>query len=156
MPTIPSNTKCASLGCNNPRSKLNGFCLQHGGIDQRVFNQKHNNTQQRKDFNAKYNTRQWLTLRQIQLSKNPICAGCHANGIVTAASVVDHLFPWSHISEQAFFINRFQSLCVTHHAEKTQLERHGIYRAFGNPCVDYSKVDYSRVLGVSDPNCRET
>ena len=148
MPTIPINTKCATLGCPHPRSKLNGYCLQHGGQDQRVFNQKYNNTQARKKFNAKYNTRQWQSLRQIQLSKNPICAGCNANGIITPATVVDHLFPWSQISEQAFFINRFQSLCVTHHAEKTQLEQKGIYRAYGHPCIDYKQGDYLRVMGV--------
>jgi hypothetical protein len=71
------------------------------------------------------------------------------------ANVVDHLFPWSHISEQAFYINKFQSLCATHHATKTQLERHGIYRAFGFPERDYGRADYARIMGVADPSDKE-
>ena len=152
MPTIPSNTKCASLGCNNIKSRLNGYCIQHGGRDAQTYNPKTN--KQREAFNAKYNTAQWVTLRQIQLSKYPLCVACHAEGRVTPATVVDHLFPWSHISEEAFYINRFQSLCATHHATKTQLERHGIYRAFGIPHIDYKQGDYGRIMGVNDPRVK--
>lgn len=148
MPTIPSNTTCTHLGCKNPKSKYNQYCIEHGGRDDKRFDQKYN--KDRKSFNDMYNTRQWLTLRQIQLSKNPICAGCQAEGIITPAKVVDHLFPWSQISKEAFFINRFQSLCQTHHSEKTQLEQKGIYRAFGTPHKDYTQGDYQRVMGIVD------
>jgi 5-methylcytosine-specific restriction protein A len=153
MPTAPHNSKCSQLGCHNPKSKLNGYCIEHGGKDARQY--KYNNTKERAAFGAKYNTAQWVKLRQIQLSKHPLCIACQAEGRIIAASVVDHLFPWSHISEQAFFINRFQSLCATHHATKTQLERHGIYRAFGMPHKDYARSDYARVMGVDDPKDAE-
>ena len=148
MPSIPTNTTCSHLGCKNTKSKYNQYCIEHGGRDDKRFDQKYN--KDRKSFNDMYNTRQWLTLRQIQLSKNPICAGCQAEGIITPAKVVDHLFPWSQISKEAFFINRFQSLCQTHHSEKTQLEQKGIYRAFGTPHKDYTQGDYQRVMGIID------
>ena len=150
MPSIPKTTICGELGCKNPRSKYNQYCIQHGGRDEQRYNQKYN--RERKAFNDMYNTRQWLTLRQIQLSKNPICIACHAEGIITPAKIVDHLFPWSQISEQAFFINRFQSLCSPHHSEKTQLEQKGIYRAFGTPHKDYTSADYARVMGMAESN----
>jgi len=95
-----------------------------------------------------YNTAQWLALRQIQLSKHPLCAGCEAQGIVTAAIVVDHVFPWKQISKEAFFINKFQSLCYAHHAEKTQLEQKGIYRRYGPPMVDLCRLDYMSLLST--------
>lgn len=95
-----------------------------------------------------YNTRQWLTLRQIQLSKNPLCKGCEAEGRVVPANTVDHVFPWAQISKEAFFINRFQCLCRDHHSEKTQLEQRGIFRLYGTPCVDYAIGDYRRIVGV--------
>ena len=149
MPIAPYNTKCQQLGCKNSRSALSVYCLSHGGKDKPLYNAKYN--AKRKETNNKYYTRQWEVLRQRQLSKHPLCAGCQAEGRIVAANVVDHLFPWTQISEQAFYINRFQSLCATHHATKTQLERHGIYRAFGTPQRDYGRSDYAHVMGVADP-----
>ena len=138
MPSVPSRTICSELGCKNPRSKYNSYCLDHGGRD--TYDQKHNRS--RADSNALYKTAQWLSLRQIQLSKHPLCAGCQADNIITSATVVDHIFPWRQISKEAFFINHFQSLCYAHHAEKTQLEQRGIYRRYGPPTVDLSRLDY--------------
>jgi 5-methylcytosine-specific restriction protein A len=94
-----------------------------------------------------YNTAQWIALRKIQLSKHPLCAGCEAEGIVTAAIVVDHVFPWKQISKESFFINKFQSLCYAHHAEKTQYEQRGIYKRYGTPTLDLQKSDYMMLLG---------
>ena len=156
MPTVPKYTKCSQLGCNNPRSKLLTSCIEHGGRDTHIYNPKTNQREDRKANGLMYKTRQWEALRQIQLSKHPLCAGCMAEGIVTAANTVDHLFPWTQISKQAFYINRFQSLCPTHHATKTQLEQHGIYRAFGTPTIDYARSDYARIMGVLDPSDSET
>ena len=148
MPSIPSYSKCASLGCKNTKSKLNAYCMEHGGKERQTTHL--NQTEERKDFNAMYQTRQWQVLRQIQLSKHPLCAGCEAEGIVTAASVIDHIFPWSRINKEAFFINKFQSLCPTHHANKTQLERVGVYRRYGKPHIDYKQSDYGYAVGLEN------
>jgi len=153
MPITPYNTKCQQLGCTNTKSSLNAYCLAHGGRDKQRYNPETN--KKRAETNKKYYTRQWAVLRQRQLSKYPLCAGCQAEGIITAANTVDHVFPWTQISEQAFYINRFQSLCPTHHATKTQLEQHGIYRAFGTPDKDYARSDYAHVMGVADPRDAE-
>lgn len=117
--------------------------MEHGGRDKQTYNPKYNQREDRKANGLMYKTKQWEVLRKIQLSKYPMCAGCLADGVVTAAKVVDHLFPWTQISKEAFFINRFQSLCPTHHAEKTQLEQHGIYRRYGAIRRDFSINDYA-------------
>ena len=145
MPSIPTRTICSELGCKNPRSKYNGYCLDHGGRD--TYDQKHN--RKRTESNGMYNTAQWLALRQIQLSKHPLCAGCESEGIVTPATVVDHIFPWRQINKEAFFINKFQSLCYAHHSEKTQLEQKGIYRRYGPPRADLSRLDYMTLVDPS-------
>lgn len=152
MPSTPRYDLCHELGCKNPSSKLNRFCLEHGGKDKHPYNPKYNKQADRAKSNARYNTKQWEVLRIRQLSRYPLCIGCQSEGRVVPATVVDHLFAWTHLSEQAFYINRFQSLCATHHATKTQLEHRGIYRAFGMPAHDYSLGDYARVVGVNDPS----
>ena len=145
MPTVPRQTTCTDLGCQNPKSLLNSKCLEHGGRDKpRPLTKPR--TKERDEFNSMYNTRQWLVQRQIQLSQYPLCAGCNAEGVVTPANVVDHVFPWSAIDRTAFFINYFQSLCPTHHAYKTQLEQKGIYRRYGPPIKDYGHTDYHRLF----------
>lgn len=144
MPTIPSNTKCSMLGCNNPRSKHNSYCLQHGGRD--TYNTKHNKqTNERKEQIALYQTAQWHTLRQIQLSKNPLCQACLIDGVVTQAQHIDHLFPWMQLNKEAFYINIFQSLCAEHHREKTHLEQRGIIRYYKQVIKDFKLTDYARV-----------
>lgn len=119
--------------------------MEHGGRD--TFDHKrYNNTDKRKEFNSKYQTAQWRKLRQIQLSKHPLCASCLTDGKIVQAEHIDHLFPWSAIGEEAFYHNVFQSLCQPCHSIKTTLEQRGIYRHFGFPNKDYALSDYNLVL----------
>lgn len=145
MPTIPKFTKCLHLGCKEERSKFNAYCMGHGGRD--TFDHKrYNSTEKRKAFNEKYQTSQWRKLRQIQLSKHPLCAACLSEGRIASAEHIDHLFPWSNIGEKAFYHNVFQSLCGSCHSIKTTLEQRGIYRHFGIPNRDYKLSDYAWVM----------
>lgn len=115
MPYLPSNTKCQMLGCKNPRSKLNTFCMEHGG-KQAVD----------RDYDDVYRTKAWKQIRRAELSKNPLCQACLIVGKVKLGQHVDHLFPWRQIGPQAFRKNVFQVLCQEHHSRKTQQERKGI------------------------------
>jgi 5-methylcytosine-specific restriction protein A len=144
MPTIPTNTLCAELGCQNPKSKKNRFCLDHGGRD--TWNSKHNKSEKRQDAHDKYTSYQWRILRTVQLSRYPLCASCLLDGRVIPAQHVDHVFPWQQISEQAFSANIFQSLCASCHSSKTHLEQQGIYRCYHPTQHDYSINDYARVI----------
>ena len=141
MPTVPTATKCSTLGCRNNKAKYSALCVDHGGRD--TYNHKrYNNTDKRRDASDKYNTSQWRTLRQIQLSQYPICAACKTEGIITAAQHVDHIFPWQQLGDIAFTHNIYQCLCAKCHSSKTQLEQQGIFRKYGEPNRDYTKADY--------------
>ena len=140
MPTIPNNTKCSQLGCKNIRSKLNSYCLEHGGLDSIK-------TDERKEFTSMYQTNHWRKVREIQLSKQPLCQSCLTTGRVSMANHVDHLFKWNAIGKQAFYNNIFQSLCVECHSVKSGLEKRGIYRHYtSNGIKDYVLHDYNTVL----------
>lgn len=145
MPSVPKYTKCQHLGCKNTKSKYNSFCLEHGGRDTYDY-QRYNSDAQRTESNAMYNTTQWRKFRVAQLSREPLCASCLADGIVTAAEHLDHVFPWTAIDKQAFYHNVFQSLCASCHSAKTTLEQKGIYRRYGTPNIDYRMSDYKTVV----------
>lgn len=115
MPVYPSNIKCSELGCKQPRSKVNSFCLDHGGM-------QHTN----EDKDNAYGNPAWRTIRRIQLSKQPLCQSCLTRGHINSAKHIDHVFPWRQIGEHAFLNNIFQSLCHECHSYKTGQERKGI------------------------------
>ena len=148
MPTVPTRKTCNSLGCKNVKAKYGGYCVHHGGTNT-FLHTKYNKSQDRKDAILKYQTRQWRTLRQAQLSKEPMCAGCLSGGIVTPAASVDHVFPWQQIGEEAFYRNIFQSLCTSCHTLKTAMEKKGKYRQYGKPSIDHTKDDYAYIMRIN-------
>jgi 5-methylcytosine-specific restriction protein A len=144
MPSVPYYSKCNSLGCKNPKSRYNSYCMDHGGKDRHLL--PAHKSFKRKEFNDMYQTKQWRTQRQIQLSQHPLCAGCLSKGRIAQAQHIDHIFPWSKISPEAFYINLFQSLCQSCHSSKTALEQKGVYRRYGIPHRDYRIHDYQMVV----------
>ena len=70
MPTVPKNNKCRELGCNNQKTSRSTFCNIHGGSI----------TAKGKENSKLYSTAQWKKLRQIELSKSPLCVSCLSNG----------------------------------------------------------------------------
>jgi 5-methylcytosine-specific restriction protein A len=120
MPTVPTATLCSELGCKNNKSRYSSKCLDHGGKD--TIRGKAN----RKEFNAMYQKRFWDSLRRIRISQNPLCQRCMVTGKVASATVVDHVFPWAKLDQQAFYKNHFQCLCRDCHTTKTLFEQKGI------------------------------
>lgn len=137
MPSIPTNTTCQQLGCKEPRSKYNTYCLTHGGKDTlaAASNRRHANTM--------YQSTAWRIMRQGQLSVQPLCQACLIDGRVNQANHVDHVFRWQHIGREAFYNNLLQSLCQEHHSHKTGLENHGIYEHYTHTGIQkYNLSDY--------------
>jgi 5-methylcytosine-specific restriction protein A len=133
MPTYPHNTKCSELGCKEPRSKINSFCLKHGG----------KNNMEARQTDSIYQTPAWRTVRQRQLSIQPLCQACLTRGKVEQAQHVDHVFPWKAIGKHAFLNNIFQSLCHADHSHKTKLERQGKYTHYTQEGEkEYTQADY--------------
>ena len=144
MPTVPTATKCTTLGCKNHRSLYNSNCIEHGGRDE--IDYTGTKSKERRDSDGLYGQRHWRTFRQAQLSQHPLCAACMSEGRVIQAEHVDHVFPWKQIGKHAFYRNIYQSLCEEHHREKTWLERKGTCRRYGNPIIDYVLTDYLRIV----------
>jgi len=144
MPTAPHNTKCASLGCKQQRSRLSTYCLDHGGRDTYVGKITH----ERKEINAMYDQPFWKKFRKAQLSRQPLCQACLCQGHISPANQIDHLFAWRALNKEAFYNNIFQSLCVEHHSHKTGLEHKGIYRHYNvkDGIKDYNIGDYGYAM----------
>lgn len=137
MPTYPHNTQCAELGCKESKSRLNSFCLKHGGKDNLVP----------RGTDSIYQTPAWRTVRQRQLSIQPLCQACLSRGKVEAAQHVDHVFPWKHIGKHAFLQNIFQSLCHADHSHKTGLEKQGRFIHYTlDGEQEYTSNDYNFIL----------
>ena len=131
MPSVPYDNKCSMLGCKNPRSKMNSLCMDHGGLN---FLQRTSDKQ--------YKTSGWQQIRDIQLSKQPLCQSCLIKGKVKSATTVDHVFPWRQIGSWAFTHNIFQSLCTECHSYKTAQEQKGRFEHYKDKVEVYSKADF--------------
>ena len=73
----------------------------------------------------------WRNIARHQLRIQPLCQMCLAKGIVTPATVADHIQPHRGDSRK-FWFGALQSLCDSHHnRDKKRLERDGFDRAVG-------------------------
>lgn len=111
--------------------------MKHGGRDYA----------QARESDSIYQTPAWRTVRQRQLSTQPLCQACLSRGKVEAAQHVDHVFPWKHIGKHAFLHNVFQSLCQADHSHKTGLEKQGKYIHYtADGEKEYTVNDYNFVV----------
>ncbi|MFH0298368.1 HNH endonuclease [Bradyrhizobium sp. 31Argb] len=72
-----------------------------------------------------YTTAFWLRRRKLQLKHHPLCKLCLGRGVVTRATVADHVVPhrgdWN-----KFCLGELQSLCADcHNSEKKHIESRG-------------------------------
>ena len=80
-----------------------------------------------------YKKAQWEKLRLWQLRHEPLCRYCYAEGIVTPATVCDHVEPHKGDSGRFFDTGNIQSLCKRcHDSRKQRIEMHGYDRAIGD------------------------
>jgi 5-methylcytosine-specific restriction enzyme A len=138
MPTAPLNTECKEYRCRNPKTTRSAYCTEHGG----------GQTDKAKANSKLYSQVAWSKIRTRQLSRQPLCARCYSEGKVTAATVVDHVFPHRRDAD-AFKVNLFQSLCAPCHSLKTQDENKGQYLHYTqHGTVTYTGDDYIRICGT--------
>lgn len=71
-----------------------------------------------------YNGRKWRNLRASFLAKHPFCIDCEASGLVTEATVADHIVQVKH-GGAGYDEDNLQGLCKKHHDSKSGRERHG-------------------------------
>ena len=119
MPIAPPRP-CAQPGCG--ALVKSGRCEKH---QQQVKQIKRGADKRRGTSTQRgYNWR-WRKVRLSFLKLHPLCVHCQAEGVITAATVVDHIKP--HKGDQALFwdVDNYQSLCARHHNVKTAREDGG-------------------------------
>lgn len=119
MPIRPKRP-CNKPGCRNLTTER--YCEEHAKLYQQQQDRERGTAYQRG-----YNNR-WRKARETYLKRNPLCRHCEDEGIVKAATVVDHIVP--HRGDQKLFWDRdnWQPLCKQHHDRKTVREDGGFGR----------------------------
>lgn len=110
--------------CNHPGCSTlvqSGYCDKHVKV-KRIYDNRRESSAKR-GYDAR-----WKVARRKFLDCNPLCIECQNNGMLTEATVVDHIIP--HKGDYRLFwdINNWQPLCKRHHDSKTAREDGG----FGN------------------------
>jgi 5-methylcytosine-specific restriction enzyme A len=71
-----------------------------------------------------YSTARWQHVRKRQLSREPLCRACKAEGTDTQAREVDHIRTIAS-GGAVFDPTNLQSLCTIHHSMKTNYDMQG-------------------------------
>lgn len=104
-------------------------------------------------YRAHYKTAAWKALRQYHLQGEPLCRMCSAEGLVTAATVCDHITPHRGNLDLFFDPGNLQSLCAHHHnADKQDEERLGYSQRIG---TDGWPIDPRHPTNGGKPKSRE-
>lgn len=105
---------CRYPGCN--QLVENGYCEKHKQpvTQQEIDRHTHDN--------KVYGNTAWRRLRRIKLNADPLCEQCLGENIVVPATQVDHIIPVSQQPELKLCYENLQSLCETHHSQKTREE----------------------------------
>ena len=106
---------CRHPGC--PELTEDRFCPKH----MKEYNRRYDR-EQRPGYSKLYKTARWQRLRKRVLSAQPLCVECGRYGILTPATVVDHITP--HKGNQRLFWDEdnLQALCKSCHDRKTARE----------------------------------
>ena len=98
-------------------------------------NQKNISTGQTRPWIKWYKTTTWKKIRERQLAIEPLCRFCKKDGVLTPATVVDHIIPHKE-DMKLFFEGPFQSLCKRHHdSTKQKIEKSGEFGCDKNGIV---------------------
>lgn len=109
MPRTPRRP-CRYPGCPGLCEPGQVYCKEH---------MQYSSDRLRGSAAARGYDRRWREARGMFLREHPLCAACYAEGVLTPATVVDHIIP--HRGDQRLFWdkNNWQPLCKRHHDEKT-------------------------------------
>jgi 5-methylcytosine-specific restriction protein A len=71
----------------------------------------------------------WQQARLVHLRGEPLCRECRKAGRATQGTDVDHIIPHKGNGQLFWLRSNWQTLCASHHSEKTSRENGG----WGNP-----------------------
>jgi 5-methylcytosine-specific restriction enzyme A len=78
-----------------------------------------------------YGLQSWRRRRAHQLRKEPLCRQCKARGVVTPATIADHVEPHGG-NYTRFVLGELQSLCRDCHQPKWASDKRGYSDAIGD------------------------
>jgi len=110
MPYKPKRP-CRYPGCPNLCDNGNVYCDIHNKDNSY---DAHRETSTERGYDAR-----WRAERKRFLQHNPLCVKCMENGILRAATVVDHIKPHRGDTELFWDRDNWQPLCETCHNSKT-------------------------------------
>lgn len=127
---VRSKSVCRRAGCG-VLIDFAGYCVKHTQIKYSEDNAKRGTAHERGYTSA------WVKARRYYLQAHPLCVYCQREGIIQAATVVDHIKPHRlkdaidsgnvtsiKMAQELFWDSKhnWQSLCATHHNRTKQAE----------------------------------
>jgi len=112
MPYQPKKP-CSRSGCPNLTHNRSGYCDHH----QKDYHRQRDTN--RDTSNERGYSYRWQKVRKLFLTQHPLCIVCQFLGMVTAATVVDHIIPHKGNQELFWDESNWQPLCKFHHDQKT-------------------------------------
>lgn len=108
MPRSPKRP-CRYPGCPN-LCESGTYCPEHSAESP----DRQRGSAAERGYDAK-----WRRARKLFLQRHPLCANCLSQGVLTPATVVDHIVP--HRGDRVLFWdeNNWQPLCKNCHDQKT-------------------------------------
>lgn len=89
--------------------------------DRKQQQQAYDKRRDMQPWRAWYRTARWQQRREAQLQAEPLCRYCRRKGIITAATVADHVH--RHRGQyEAFWCGPLQSLCASCHSSEKRRE----------------------------------
>ena len=121
---------CKSPGCTElvRDRRARGYCVRHvretrALRTRKTTDRRRRMTDEERERDAWYSSRDWRNLRRAYISRNPLCEFCFARGITKAADVVDHVVERKDDDSRRLDSSNLQSLCHRCHNLKTLAER---------------------------------
>lgn len=117
---IAPTTLCKHAGCN-AKAVAHGRCQRHQAKASLpvATPSKRSYRDNRPSAHKRGYDNRWCRARLAFLDDNPLCVMCQAAGLLTPATVVDHIIPHRGNQSRFWDMNNWQALCKTCHDHKT-------------------------------------
>ena len=120
MPHSPRRP-CRAQGCRNFCNPGDQYCEIHLAMYVKEDNEYYNRYKRDQEAQAFYDSPQWRATRRRKLQEQPCCEECLRHGIITPATIVDHITPIKQGGAR-LDMNNLQSLCRSCHSIKSIAE----------------------------------
>ena len=114
---------CSFPGCPELVEPDSSYCEMHKTKTNANRNKLYDEKERDPKFSMFYNSSVWRKLRNLKLSRDPLCEYCMEREQIKIASEVDHVIPLKVVWSKRLDINNLKSSCHRCHMKKTQEDR---------------------------------